>query len=134
LEANSVGQRIINHEDYFFSETWDIPETEWLEKAVYILDKARLNATNAGYSEPLCLRVKDSNTYQVKLANGTEEKISVMEAGDTRTATGVRGTCDARLEPPGFWKTVPGSDDILAAVLMLHQAIHPKYKIAADQK
>lgn len=126
---NALGTRVLEHEDLFFSATWDIPETEWLERAIYYFNTARSKALAAGSLEPLAILVKDTNSYQVNWADRKEEPIVVEEVGTFRKAIWANGECDAHLEPPGFWKTAFDSDSLLNAILMLHQSIHPKYKV-----
>lgn len=130
FKANPISARNLHREPYYYSRIWDIPETEWLEKAIYYFDEARSASLATRVAEPVSILVKDHSNYEVKKADGSAETITVNEINDLRTATGPHGTCDAHLEPPGFWKTAPEADSMLAAILMLHQAIHPKYKIA----
>lgn len=134
FEINPLSSRVLHREKYYFSKVWDIPETEWLEKAIYSFDQARSAALAVGSPEPISVTAKDQFTYEVQTVDGRTEIITVKERNDLRTATWPHGACDARLKPSGLWKTAPEADYMLAAILMLHQAIHPKYKIAKSEQ
>lgn len=125
---NELGSRIVQHEDSFYCKTWDIPETEWLEKSIYYLDIARSDSQNANVSEPVTLVAISDKTYQMTLADGSNEIFQIAEAGDRRKVSWGSETADAVLKR-GLWKLSPDTPPIAKAVLSLHQAKHPVYKI-----
>lgn len=130
FEANPICARVLLREDHYYSKVWDIPETEWLENAIYAFDAARTLVIEAGSSEPIYLIWQGGNTYQLERADGSTETITVVENNTSRIAKWIHGSCEANLDPYGRWKTSSDVHPILESVLMLHQAIHPKYKIA----
>lgn len=134
FQMNPLSSRVLHREKYYFSKVWDIPETEWLEKAIYSLDEARSAALAVGAAEPISVTVKDPFSYEIKRVDGSTDTITVKETADLRTASWPHGTCDAHLSLFGLWKTAPEADSMLDAILMLHQAIHPKYKVAKSEQ
>jgi len=130
--VGAFGDRVLQHEDKFYLDTFDDPAAEWLEKSIQAFDRSRVRARSESRPEPVNLLIDKGNKlaqeYRVVFDGGTDELIKVNEQSDTRTAAWQFGTCVAKLEPPGLWITDSKSDPLLQAVLMLHQASYPKYK------
>lgn len=136
--VNASGSRVLEHEDSFYSLTYDDPAAEWLEKSILAFDRARLKARADSRPEPRTLMVVSTEgMHQYKVISQdesaeAEELITIAEKADTRIANWKFGNSKAKLEPPGLWIADTNADSLLEAVLMLHQAIYPKYKIESD--
>jgi hypothetical protein len=129
FHTNRLNTRVLEQEDRFYIKTSDVPETEWLERAIYSFDEARTAALASELPEPLSLCNKGPGSYELGFANGTTAQIEVVENKALRTATWSQGSCEAKLDQYGSWKTSADANPLLAGVLMLHQAINPKYKV-----
>lgn len=129
FHTNRLNTRVLEQEDRFYIKTSDVPETEWLERAIYSFDEARTAALACELPEPLSLCTKGPGSYELGFANGTTAQIEVVENKTLRTATWTHGSCEANLDQYGSWKTSADANPLLAGVLMLHQAINPKYKV-----
>ncbi len=135
------GRRSLSHEDAFYFVTYDDPAAEWLERSIQAFDRARQSGfvpdCQAAQMQPLSLVVSgedQAGRHQYRLvfeSNGreTEHILTVTDKDDTRIVSWEYGSCEAKLND-GFWEfTDPDADSLLESVLMIHQAMHPKYSL-----
>lgn len=132
------GQRSLDHEDAYYFLTYDDPEGNTIEKCIFRLDEARQQrlADKDNVKIPECIRIEslESNgSFQYAVvfstpAGPTEHVVAVVENDNTRDCRWEFGSAQSCMDSKGFWQLPKDADPLLQAILVLHQAIYPKYK------
>lgn len=128
--------RSLTYEDAYYFVTYDDPEGNTVEKCIQRFDASRQQRKKASALIPECIRIEpafDSNVFKyVVVANSPggqiEHLVSVSENDNTRTCKWEFGVTTATLDSKGIWTLAKDGDPLLQAILLLHQATHPKYK------
>lgn len=143
VSIDSVGGssfRSLRHEDAYYFVTYDDPEGDTIEQCIKYFDNARQEKFASGELNllPASIRIEPELAanpckYTVTLGsaqNQTSHLVTVSEEGNTRTCKWPFGAASATLDNRGFWNFDKSTTNpLLACILTLHQALHPRYTV-----
>ena len=136
--GNEGRLRSLDHEDSYYFVTYDDPEGNTVEQCIHRFDKARQDRMNSSGTSliPECILIEPVENpgrfvYMVISASPegkAEHLVSITDTESVRICDWEFGSAIATVDSKGFWNTPKDADPLLQTILILHQAIHPKYK------